>query len=469
MNKLQSTWISTLLLTSLLSCGEKAPAPDAVGTDSKSGAKSAAKTPASQSPSPAAVPAPAGKQSITVWWFQWAPADGLAELGREFEAETQIAVKVEQIPLSSYQEKVFLEFGGSKTSFDVVIGDSQWIGRGASKGLYLELTQWLPTVVDLASIHPRAARYLCEYPEGSGKWFAAPCETDAVGMAYRKDWFEDAAEKAAFQKKYGRELRVPDTWEEFLQVATFFQRPADKRFGCAIPSDRAYDGLTMGFQNVLWAFGGTWHAENSNKVVGHLDTQGTIDAVEFYRQIVNLGPRGAERLDYGQVLEAFTNGSTAMLLNYFAFFPGIHKQFGNKVGFAVVPAHKGKRVASLGGQGFSISTKVPASQQELAKKFIAWFLQRKVQEKWITKPAGFTANAQILASPEFRALTPYNGPFADSIDSMRDFWNVPCFNELLSVTQRYVGMAVDGELPAREALQLLAEEKERILAEAGLL
>ncbi len=423
----------------------------------------------SKDPAPASSGGATSPQSITLWWFQWAPADGLQELGREFQKETGIEVVVEQIPLGSYQEKVFLEFGAARTRFDIVIGDSQWIGRGATKKLYLELTDWLPTVVDLKTIHPRAAKYLCEYPEGSGKWFAAPCETDAVGVAYRKDWFEDPAEKAAFQQRFGRPLAVPQTWEEFKDVAQFFQRPDAKRYGCSLPSDRSYDGLTMGVQNLLWAFGGRWHAETSNKVKGELDTPGSVAAIEFYKQLVKLGPKGAERLDYGQVLESFTNGSTAMILNYFAFFPGIHAQFGDKVGFAVVPAHQGKRVASLGGQGLSISSHIPPAQQELSKKFIAWFLQRRVQEQWITKPAGFTANADILKSPEFRAKAPYNGPFAESVDSMQDFWNVPVFNELLAVTQRYVGMAVDGEMPTEEALRKLADEKERILKEAGLL
>jgi multiple sugar transport system substrate-binding protein len=418
---------------------------------------------------PSGESASSGSKSITVWWFQWAPADGLAELGRDFQKETGIAVNVEQIPLGSYQEKTFLEFGAARTRFDIIIGDSQWIGRGATKGLYVDLTDWLPTVVDLKSIHPRAAKYLCEYPEGSGKWFAAPCETDAVGLAYRKDWFDDPTERASFKSKFGRELTVPQTWEEFEQVAAFFQRPDQKRYGCAMPSDRSYDGLTMGVQNCLWAFGGKWHDDNSNRVVGFLDTQGSVDAIEQFKRLVKLGPKGAERLDYGQVLEAFSNGSTAMLLNYFAFFPGLNDKFGPKVGFAPVPGHNGVRVASLGGQGMSISTHIPKEQQELAKRFIAWFLKRETQEKWITKPAGFTANSEILKSAEFRAKTPYNAPFADSIDTMRDFWNVPVFNELLEATQRYVGQAVDGELPTMDALKQLAVEKERILKEAGLL
>src|SRR5262245_33069197 len=94
---------------------------------------------------------------VTVWWFQWAPAQGLQELGNEFKKETGIEVVVRQIPLNSYQDQVFQEFAADETQFDIVIGDSQWIGRGATKGLYEELTSWLPSVVDLKTIHQRAA------------------------------------------------------------------------------------------------------------------------------------------------------------------------------------------------------------------------------------------------------------------------------------------------------------------------
>jgi multiple sugar transport system substrate-binding protein len=410
-----------------------------------------------------------GKPTLNVWWFQWAPADGLQELGRDFEKETGIEVIVRQIPIDHYQTTVFTEFGNKRTAFDIVIGDSQWIGRGATKGLYVDLTDWLKTVVDLSTIHGKAARYLCEYPEGSGKWFAAPAETDAIGMAFRKDWFDDPAEKAAFKAKYGRDLKVPDSWDEMKEVAAFFHRPDQKRYGFALPTGRSYDELTMGVQNLLWSHGGMWHDPKSNHVKGFLDTAGTAAAIDTLKELIKLGPNGAERLGYGEVLENFMNDSTAMILDYFAFFPGILEKKGAKVGFAMVPQKDGKRVASLGGQGFSISTHIPAEQQELAKKFIAWFMQRKTQEKWITKPAGFTANAEILKSDAFRKATPYNAPFADSVDTMQDFWNVPCFNELLSETQKYVGMAIDGQMSTMDALKKLAEEKERILKENGLL
>jgi multiple sugar transport system substrate-binding protein len=410
----------------------------------------------------------AAGESITIWWAQWAPADGLQQLGDVFTKETGIQVQVHQIPWSNYQDQVFLDFGNAKTSFDAVVGDSQWIGRGATKGLYLDLSTWLPGAVDLALIHPKALTYLCEYPAGSRKYFAAPCETDAVGFAYRKDWFEDPAERAAFSAKYKRELAVPQTWDEFRDIAAFFQRPQQKRFGCAILTGRGYDSLVMGYQNLLWSFGGSWGDPTTFATDGHINGPGAVAALDFLKTLMVNAPSGAANYDYGQCLEAFTNGSTAMAMDYFAFFPGIASSMGGKAGFFPVPMQGGRRVCSLGGQGISISAKTSPAKQEAAKRFIAWFLKPEQQQAWIRKDAGFTANAAILKSDAFRQATPYNAAFADSIDAIQDFWNVPVYNELLAAAQRHIGEGLDGRKTAKEALDALAEEHAGIFAEAGL-
>lgn len=410
-----------------------------------------------------------GKKTITIWWAQWDPAVGLQELGNKFEQETGIAVNVHQIPWPSYQDQVFLNFGQNKTDFDMVIGDSQWIGRGATRGLYVDLSDWLPTAVDMSKIHARAAQYLCEYPTGSGKFYAAPCETDAVGFVYRKDWFEDPVEKDAFEKKYGRDLTIPDTWDEFRDIAEFFQRPDKKQYGCALLTGRGYDSLTMGYQMFLWGNNGAWGDPNTFKVEGYVNTPGAIKGLNTLKSLLSFAPNGATNFDYGKTYEAFVNGSTAMSMNYFAFFPGIVKQMGDKAGFFMVPKTGDKRVVSLGGQGFSISTKVSQEQQALAKQFIAWFLKTDNQKEWITKDAGFTANIDILNSETFKNASPYNRPFAESLDALQDFWNVPIYNELLAVSQRYIGEALDGIRPSQEALNLLAKEHEQIFHDAGLL
>ena len=424
------------------------------------------KEPASEpSAEPGATPAQPAK--LTIWWAQWAPSDGLQELAKEFEQKENVKVDVHQVPWASFQDQVFQEFGKNTTAFDIVIGDSQWLGRGATRGLYLDLSQWLPTAVDIKSQHPLAFKYLTEYPTGSAKYYAAPCETDAMGFAYRKDWFESPAEKEAFKAKYGVELAVPQTWDELERIAQFFDRPADKRYGVALITGRGYDDVVMGFEQILYAFGGSWGDPTSMKVKGHLDSPEAVKALDFFKTLVAHSPPGGSKFGYGEALEPFVNGSTAMLMNYFAFFPDLAKKMEGKIGFFPMPKKGERRVASLGGQGFSISAKVSPSQQELAKKFIAWFNLTDTQKKWVQKPGGFTSNVAILHSEEFQKASLYNPAFAQSMDLLQDFWNVPVYNELIATTAQEIGEALDGKKSSQQALSALATEHEKILSEAA--
>jgi multiple sugar transport system substrate-binding protein len=427
----------------------------AVGCKSKPEASNAAATD----------PAVPEQQTLTIWWAQWAPADGLQELAKEFDPN--VTVKVHQIPWASFQDQVFQEFGKAKTAFDIVVGDSQWLGRGATRSLYVDLSSWLPKGVDVGALHPMAVKYLSEYPAGSGKYYAAPCETDAMGFAYRKDWLENADEKTAFQAKYERELGVPETWDQLEDVAEFFTRPDEKRYGVALVTGRGYDDVVMGFQQVLYAFGGAWAAPNTRKVGGVLDSPASVKALDFFQQLLKHSPPGGGKFGYGEALEPFVNGSTALLMNYFAFFPDLAKKMEGKVGFFAMPKHGDRRFASLGGQGCSISTKTSPEQQELAKRFISWFSTTETQKKWVQKPGGFTANVEILKSDAFKHASPYNEAFAVSMDIVQDFWNVPTYNELIAAATQQLGEAIDGKKSSKQALEGLAAEHEKILADSA--
>ncbi len=427
--------------------------------------KQQAPEPAAASGPPAA-PAPPPRKTLTIWWAQWAPADGLQDLANEFGQKENVDVKVHQIPWANFQDQVFQEFGKSQTAFDIVVGDSQWLGRGATKGLYVDLTDWLPTAAPIKSFHPLAFKYLAEYPTGSGHYFGAPAETDAMGWAYRKDWFEDPAEKAAFKKKHKKELGVPQTWDDLKTIAEFFTRPDKKRYGDVLVTGRGYDDIVMGFEQVLYAFGGSWGDAKTMKVKGALDSADAVKALDFFKGLLKYAPPGGSKLGYGEALEPFVNNSSAMLMNYFAFFPDLAKKMAGKVGFFAMPKQGDRRYASLGGQGFSISTKAAAPQQELAKKFIAWFCQVDTQKKWVQKPGGFTANAEILKSDEFKKASPYNTAFAQSMDIVQDFWNVPVYNELIAATAQQIGEALDGKKSSKDALTQLAAEHEKILQAA---
>ena len=425
-------------------------------------------TPTVQKPA-AQKEAPAEKQEVVIWWAKWDPSDGLQNVGNEYEKRTGTAVRVHQVPWDDYEKEVFLNFGSKQTDFDIVVGDSQWIGRGATKGFYVDLTDWLKQTVDLTTIHPLSLRYLCEYPTGSGNYFAAPCEIDVTGFAYRTDWFEDPKEQTAFEEKYGRPLKTPDTWEEFRDLAEFFYRPDQKRYGCVLLTGRGYDALIMGFQQIMWAYGGGWGDPQTYQVNGHLNSPGSVEALTFMKELLAFGPPGAENLDWNQCIEAFLNESTAMQMDYFAFYPSVTRKMSGKIGFFVMPRKGERRFSSLGGQGFSISTKTSPERQERAKKFIAWFLSDEGQRLWIQQEGGFTSNVSLLKSEEFKAATPYNAAFAQSLDYMQDFWNVPVYTELMATAVKRIAEAIDGVLTPQEALDTLAKEHEAVFRDAGFL
>jgi multiple sugar transport system substrate-binding protein len=249
-------------------------------------------------------------------------------------------------------------------------------------------------------------------------------------------------------------------------LAGFFTRSEDKRYGISMVTGRSYDDVVMGFQQLLYAFGGAWSRPGSKKVVGVLDGDASVKALDFFQELLESSPPGGGKFGYGEALEPFANGSTALLMNYFAFFPDLAKKMEGKVGFFAMPKQGDRRFASLGGQGCSISTKASPEQQELAKRFIAWFSSVETQKKWVQKPGGFTANVEILTSDEFKKASPYNEAFATSMDIVQDFWNVPVYNELIASATRELGEAIDGKKKSKDALSALASEHEKILADA---
>ena len=78
-------------------------------------------------------------------------------------------------------------------------------------GHYVDLTDFFKKHNLNEVMAPATVTYYAEYPKGSGKYWAIPLEGDAIGWAYRKDWFEDPKEMEAFKAKYGYDLAVPKT------------------------------------------------------------------------------------------------------------------------------------------------------------------------------------------------------------------------------------------------------------------
>ncbi len=455
--------VLAVLILSLTACAPAAQPPAASGDQPAAPAESA----------PAA--SEGSVDELTILWAQWDPADYLQEIGNLYEEETGIKVNVVQEPWGSFYDRAFTEFAAGGSSFDMIVGDSQWLGQGAEQGHYVNMTDFLVGEGIAETVTESTLTYYGEYPTGSGQYWAYPTEGDADGWAYRMDLFEDPDEMAAFEAEYGYALAVPETWDQLMDIAKFFTRPEEGLYGAAIYTQKDYDAITMGFENVMFSYGARWQDAETNAVQGIANSPEAIAALEFYRELYSCcSPPGLGNAFFQETNDALINGQAAMIMNYFAFFPALASEAINPhaahTGYFANPAGpSGERKAALGGQGISIVSYASPERQEASKEFIRWFAQEEIQREWALV-GGYTCNINVLASQEFLDVAPYNAAFAETMSMVMDYWNIPVFGQLLEVTQRELsGYIVGGEGTAEEALNRMVEEHEKILKDTGYL
>jgi len=398
-------------------------------------------------------------QELTIFWAEWDPANYLQELVNEYEAETGVKVTVETTPWSDFQTKAFTEFNAKGSAYDLVVGDSQWIGAASEAGHYVDLTDFFNANNLTTVMAPATVKYYAEYPSDSGKYWSIPAEGDAVGWSYRKDWFEDPTEMANFKAKYGYDLAVPKTWAELRDIAEFFNRPDEGRYGVAIYTDNSYDGLVMGVENVIFSFGGELGDYANYKVDGIINSESNIKALEYYHDLYQFTPPGWAKSFFVENNQAITENLAAMSMNYFAFFPALVNPASNpnaaNTGFFANPkGPDGQAFSALGGQGISIISY--SENKEEAMKFLEWFIKDETQKRW-AELGGYTASAAVLGSEEFQNATPYNKAFYETMFTVKDFWATPEYAELLiQMKQRIYPYITSGEGTAKDVLDALA-------------
>src|SRR4249920_16402 len=413
----------------------------------------------------AMAPFAAAQEKLTILWAQWDPANYLQELVKDYEKETGVKVVIETTPWPDFQTKAFREWTAHGDAYDMVVGDSQWLGAGSTAGHYVDLTDFFTKNKVAEKMAAASVVGYAEYPGKSGKYWAIPLEGDANGFAYRKDWFEDPKEKAAFKAKYGYELDVPKDYKQLRDIAEFFYRPNEKRYGVAIYTDNTYDALAMGIESTVFSWGGELGDYSTYKVRGIVNSKENIEAVKMYKELYKFTPPGWGKVFFLENNQAITEGLAAMSMNYFAFFPALANPATNKnakgTGFFANPAGPGgkPRFAALGGQGVSVVSY--SKKKDQAFKFLEWFIRDDVQQRWADL-GGYTCNEKVLSSDKFRKATPYNEAFYQSMLMVKDFWATPEYATLLEqMNKRVYPFVVGGKGTADEALNGLADDWEK--------
>ncbi len=411
---------------------------------------------------------------LTFVWHAGTCADALVEIAKDYP-DKSVTIVPALVPYGpEWHNKIASEFAIQGDAFDFAMWDSQSTAEFAGGGHAVKINDIFADSDYLsAEIFPASSlSQYGEYPDGSGEFYGLPANQDAYGLMYRKDLFENPDEQAAFKEKYGRDLRVPETYQEAKEVAEFFTRPDQGLYGWGQMGGREYDFATTASNSFLWSFGGELYNPETFEVEGYLNSPASIDGVQAYVDMFQYGPPGSGNWGFDEVNAAFQQGQLAMAMQWFYFNgsnadPEVNK-FAKDTGFGILPGAVGRdgkfrRQFSVGGQGMGIN-KYSEKLPELVK-FMEWYFQPEQQERYAAVCQ--TGLKAVLESPDWQGLNSYNAQFSKALQYLNDYWHLPEYPVLLDQLQEEVSNAVSGSKTVEQALTDAAKKHERTLQRAG--
>ncbi|HKO23603.1 MAG TPA: extracellular solute-binding protein, partial [Chloroflexota bacterium] len=245
-----------------------------------------------------------------------------------------VKIIVDEPPASQWYASAFNQFLAHHTTFDAAVGDSQWLGQGATSGYYVDLTSWikknLPVTHYVTSLMAAYGQYPQRVPGTTGgldlvhgHFYGVPFESDALAWAYRKDWFADPANQKAFMARYHHPLRVPRSMDELVQVADFFTQPKKGIYGIAFHEANSYDAAAEAFNEFLWTYGADLWNPHTHQIQGYVNGPRALHALQTLQHLAKDAPPGSGNYWFNEVNTAMNQGKIALANNWFGFLPGI--------------------------------------------------------------------------------------------------------------------------------------------------
>jgi multiple sugar transport system substrate-binding protein len=218
--------------------------------------------------------------------------------------------------------------------------------------------QWLAPLDHQLSgehLHDMLARPL-ELSRIGGRLLQVPRNIDVRLLHYRRDLFEDPAEQSAFERSTGRPLRVPDTWDELAEVASFFTRPGSHGF--LFPGRDS--GLFGTFYELLVGAGGELFDRSLRPAFDSPAGEWAAGMLADLHTARRVTPRELPEWHYDEISAAFRRGCAAMVCDW----PGSYHLYKNpatstvsdRIGLASLPAGPaGVRAAYAGCHSFAVA------------------------------------------------------------------------------------------------------------------
>lgn len=302
-----------------------------------------------------------------------------------------------------------------------------------------------------------------------GHLFQIPRNLDVRLLHYRRDLFEDAVAQKDFESVSGRSLRVPETWTELADVASFFaRRNRGIRYGFLFPGRDS--GLFGTFYEFLVSAGGHLFDESLRPAFASpagVWAAGQIGELHNGRRTT---PADLESWHYDEISASFRRGEAALVSDW----PGSYHLYKDRatcevwdrIGLALLPAGPaGERAAYAGCHSFAIPSSArnrPGGAALL--RFLTSFEQQLGEARRGAIPCRASALRSIRAEAE---ADPSEGRRWQLLAETERFMIIPprfaAYPSCEDAIWRSVQQAMLGRSTPEQAVRRAASEVERIV------
>ncbi len=368
------------------------------------------------------------RDELLIWINSDKGHQGLADVGRHFEAETGIPVTVET-PDDLTSE--YDHYGYSSRAPDIVIWPHDRFGSWINEG-------HLRPIEPSEQVREVIAPFAWQAVSVGEQVYGYPIALEVVSLLYNKDLVANP----------------PSTLEEV--------KAEHRRLSARGIETISWDYKNVYFSWPVFAGSGGYSFGLENQVYDLSDvgvaTDGAISAVRGIKNLLDSGVL-AKDADYGSMMGGFKAGKTAMIINGPWAWSEI-RDAGINVGIADVPTATGKPGKPFVGV-LSAGISTVSTNHELARRFLEEYLLTNDGLHAVNddKPLGAVAHLGVVETLSedpfidhtFRSAS--RGEIMPNIPEMKRFWDL--------MTIRFAGM-LEGEDPITSTLNEAADRLERL-------
>jgi ABC-type glycerol-3-phosphate transport system substrate-binding protein len=389
----------------------------------------------------------------------------IQDLLPEFKAATGIDVQIEAISYIDMHSKLVPQLASPAGGYEAIVVDFYWVAEFTKAGWLMPLDELIARdKVDTSVYVPSLMNLVGKV---GGTTFMLPFYNYSMGIIYRTDLLADPKEQEAFKAKYGIDLKVPTTWDEYKKQVEFFSRDTDGDgkvdfFGTINQGQRG-DCICMQWSNYLYGNGGQYHDANWKATFN--GPEGVQAVTDFRDDIVKHGPTGAESFCFDEANSVFAQGKAYSFVTFNILLSGFDDPATSTVaGKASIAPNPGGGLN--GGWGWAIPNS--SQDKESAWKFIKWVESKEIVKKR-TLAGGAPTQAWVFDDPDVVAKRPYMDKLKTLVGTAQEFPTFTYTVDMVEALGRELNLAVSGQKDPKEALDLAAEEFNKLAKKDGLL